>query len=318
MSKIYKYANYEAAFKIINDERVLLNPPSKFKDITDSTIHISKKTTEKTINLMENYGVFRGISDVFESVYKDLKSFDKFIVGWYKFRLNILRKLLKKDKTYSSLPFMKSIYKLCAHKLPSLDDIRQISEFKFKNETIPYIQNIRSKARITCFSKSYDNIYCWNEHANGHNGVCIEYEEERNFFKEVKYENKSTDLDIYKATQKVLAYHFLKEELTYRDEQYSNYMLKPFYTKRSEYKPEQEIRCLLSDTESPSIGYIYEGEKRYLHMVPKRVYIGCNMVDSQRALELIKLCDEKGIPISYMSFDIFKGKMFATKSPAEW
>lgn len=318
MSKIYKYANYEAAFKIINEERVLLNPPSKFKDITDSTIYITKKTAGKTINLMENYGVFIGISEVFDSVYKDLKSFDKFIVRWYKFRLNILKKLLKKDKTYSSLPFMKTIYKVFACKLPSLDEIRKASEWKFYNDTIPYIQDIRSKARITCFSKSFDSMYCWNEHANGHNGVCIEYEEDRKFFKEVVYKNKNSDLDIYKATQKVLAHHFLKEELTFQDEQFANYILQPFYTKRLEYQPEEEIRCLLSDTESSHIGYICEKEKRFLHMVPKRVYIGCNIIDGQKTVELIKLCESKGIPISYMNFDISKGKVFAIKSPAEW
>ena len=301
--KIYKYSNLESATKIINQSRVLLNSPYNFKDITDSLINISAKTQKKTIKLIENYGMFKLLYDFIFSLDLSKPFRGKWLVKWVKWEMSIYLKALNKDKVYSPMGMLNLIYYLLRKKLPSIEELTKEAEYLYVNRTIPSIVSLRQKARISCFSKTPTNLYCWNEHANGHNGVCIEFDEDRTFFKEVEYSSKNEEMDIYKATAKILAYNVLKQELTYHEKQFADAMLRPFFVKNISYKPEDEIRCLLSDNESEKIGFMVEGSKAYLKMRITRVYIGCRIPNSQELLDFLKLCDKKRIPISYMNFE---------------
>lgn len=301
--RIYKYSNLESATKIIDKERVLLNSPYNFKDITDSLINISKKAERKTIKLIENYGMFQFLHDFVYSLDLTKPFKGKGIIKWVRWEMSIYLKTLSLEKVYSPMKFLDFIYWLLKKKLPKIEEITKDAEYLYTHKTIPNIVALRNKARISCFSKTPDNLYCWNEHANGHNGVCIEFEEDRKFFKEVEYTKKNEEMDIYNSTAKIIAYNVLKQELTYQEKEFADTMLRPFFVKNISYKPEDEIRCLLSDNESEKIGYEVEGDKTFLKMKISRVFIGCRIPNNNELLEFLRLCEKKNIPISYVNFD---------------
>lgn len=315
--KIYKYSNLESASKIIEQERVLLNSPYNFKDITDSLINISPKAQKKTIKLIENYGMFKFLYDFIYSLNLSKPFRGKALVKWVKWEITLYLKTLNIEKIYTPMRMLNFIYFLLKAKLPALDELTKEAEYLYANKTIPNIVSLRQKARISCFSKTSTNMYCWNEHANGHNGVCIEFEEERPFFKEVEYSSKNEEMDIYNSTAKILAYNVLKQELTYHEKQFADTMLRPFFVKNISYKPEDEIRCLLSDKESENIGYVVEGSKTFLKMKITRVFIGCRIPNSQELLDFLKLCDKKGIPISYVNFEAGNKRLVALTNTPE-
>lgn len=301
--KIYKYSNLESATKIIEQERVLLNSPYNFKDITDSLINISPKAQKKTIKLIENYGMFKFLYDFIYSLDLSKPFRGKALVKWVKWEMSLYLKTLDIEKNYTPMRMLNFIYFLLKAKLPTLDELTKEAEYLYANKTIPNIVSLRQKARISCFSKTSTNMYCWNEHANGHNGVCIEFEEDRKFFKEVEYTKKNEEMDIFNSTAKILAYNVLKQELTYQEKEFADTILRPFFVKNISYKPEDEIRCLLSDNESEKIGYEVEGDKTFLKMKISRVFIGCRIPNNNELLEFLRLCEKKNIPISYVNFD---------------
>lgn len=301
--KIYKYASLDTAFKILEQERVLLNPPSKFKDIKDSTINISNKTQKRTIDLIKNYGMFKAIYDFAYSLDLSGKFRGKGVIKWFKWQCSLYLKALSLNKTYEPMKMMNFIYFLLRKRLPEIEELLKNAEYLYKYKTIPNIIDVRQKARITCFSKTPTNLYCWNEYGDGHRGICFEFEEDRDFFKEVIYSDKNEEMDIYNATAKILAYNLLGEELTYKEKDFSNAMLRPFFVKSTMYRKEDEVRCLLSSNESEKIGYVVEKDKTYLKMKIKRVYVGCRISDAHKIVEFLRECDSKNIPITYLDFN---------------
>lgn len=310
--KIYKYADFKSAEKILVSESVRLNPPSKFRDITDSQINISKRAQRKTIKLIQNYAIFKGLYSFMFSLDLSKKFRGKRIVNLVKREMNIYLKYLSIKKTYKPMKFLNIIYWLCKKKDPNLEVTMEEAEEAYVRNTIPNIRNLRQKARITCFSKSETNLYCWGEYADGHKGVCFEFEDGRHFFQPVVYKRKSEEMDIYRATSKVLAYSLLGIRLTYQERDFADAMLRPFYIKNNDYKPEDEVRCVLSDNESERIGYYVQDGYSYLRMNIKRVFIGCKLANSYELLDFLRLCDKKGIPVSYMSFDNKNNKVIST------
>ncbi len=301
--KIYKYASLDTAFKILEQERVLLNSPYKFKDITDSLINISKKAERKTIKLIQNYGMFKGLYDFVHSLDLTKPFRGKGLVKWVKWEMKIYLKALSLDKIYKPMRFLNLMYFIFRRKLPEIEELMKRSEYLYATKTIPNIVGLRQKARISCFSKTPTNMYCWNEHAEGHNGICIEFEEDRSFFEDVEYANESAEMDIYYTTARILAHNLLNQELTYHDKDFAKAMLRPFFVKNISYKPEDEVRCLLSDNEPRTVGYVVEDRKTFLKMKITRVYVGCRIPNGDELLKFLKLCDAKSIPISYMNFN---------------
>lgn len=314
--KIYKYSSLDKAIKIVDKSRVLLNSPYNFKDITDSLINISHKAQKRTINLIENYGMFLALYNFFYSLDLSKPFRGKWLAKFVKKEMSIYLKLLNKNRVYKPMRMLKIIYYLVKRKMPSIEELKLRAEYLYQNRTIPNIRSLRGKARISCFSKTSTNLYSWDVHGDGHKGICIEFEENRHFFKEVQYSTKEEEMDIYYATAKVLAYNFLEQDLTYHEKDFADVMLRPFFIKNISYKPEDEIRCLLSDTESEKIGYAVEGQNTFLKMKITRVFIGCKTPNSQELLDFLKLCDSRNIPISYMTFDpTNKGLKPITNSP---
>ena len=120
--KIYKYSTLESATKIIEQERVLLNSPYNFKDITDSLINISAKTQKKTIKLIENYGMFKFLHDFIFSLDLSKPFRGKGLVKFVKWEMSIYFKALNKDKIYSPMGMLNFVYYLLRKKLPSVEE----------------------------------------------------------------------------------------------------------------------------------------------------------------------------------------------------
>lgn len=76
-------------------------------------------------------------------------------------------------------------------------DIIQIQSFDFQNEVLNHISRLYG---IACFSTSSKNLLLWSHYANSHQGICIQFVLDNNFFEsakhfEVKYSNKRPVID---------------------------------------------------------------------------------------------------------------------------
>ena len=95
----------------------------------------------------------------------------------------------------------------------------------------------KGKFKICCFSKSYSNYLLWSYYAQGHSGVCIEYEVKelpQNVIKKcVKYRKSIPTFDSAK-TDKEQAIDCLTQKLTF-------------------WRKEEEIRLLLYDSPDPDV-----------------------------------------------------------------
>lgn len=301
--KIYKYASFEKAKLILGQERVLLSPPTSFKDIYDSLLFITSSEKEKTIKLIDNYFAFKIISDFIKGCKYKLPFFQQRLINFVKWEMKIFDKATRLDKNYEPMLFMNFFSKVFRENIPDLKISYNEAVRVFNKEKFPEICSMRSKARISCFSKTYDNLHMWNEYCNGHNGICFEFEEDRPFFKEVEYSKKPFNLEIYKATSRILGFNYLNEMPTYRDKKLRDILLKPFFVKTDDYRCEDEIRCLLSDNEPNVEGYVAEKDGTYLKLKITRIFVGCRVPNSQELLDFLKLAQSKGIDISYMTPD---------------
>jgi hypothetical protein len=98
----------------------------------------------------------------------------------------------------------------------------------------------KARYRISCFSKGYEGILLWSHYANGHKGICLEYEVEaeglssgHSELAEVQYASFLANLD-YSMTAQEQARLFLLRKLT-------------------PWKYEKEVRLLCEDSQPHTV-----------------------------------------------------------------
>lgn len=296
---IYKYATLESAINIIKTRAVVLNSPDKFNDPFDSKLDINDKEIKHSIQLVENYLLFKTLSYIVENNNIPMNCFQKLIFGVLKKEIQFTRKLIQKDKRYTKMPMFNLVINVFSSLNEEFANIVKTSEAKFKDEIAPSIFEMRKKARISCFSKRKDSILMWSHYADSHRGVCLEIEENRSFFKDVIYTNEKHGLDLMHATARVLAGDFVGNPIDYSDKKFSEKMLAPFFYKSKDWSYEEEVRCVLSDKEDNVDGYYFDDGRTLLKIKIKRILVG-SRANSDKLQELFRLANNRNIPIVYM------------------
>lgn len=168
--------------------------------------------------------------------------------------------------------FLKSKNKLANTEINSVedipkDDIKQIHQASEKH--LKAQQNkILTQTGCTCFSEINDNILLWSHYADGHKGICLEFDTSFPLFakvKDVKYSQRFPSMDPIKM-------------LFGSNDEISEEWLKPLCTKYECWGYEKEWRVF---HEEPNIEYGYSVEAL------KSVYFGLSV--SYTDLEIVCL-----------------------------
>ena len=299
---IYKYASLNSAIKIIKNGSVLLNTPDNFNDPFDSIINITEEEKQKVLDLTINYFTFRVFCDFIKRDDLNLTKAQKALFNTIKLEVAAYTKIIKKAKTYNMLPFFNDMVNYFAEVNDDILAAKEAVKAKLENEIIPSLKEMRSKARISCFSCKNDSILMWSHYADSHQGVCFEFEENRNFFQKVHYSKKRVNISLSDAISRVLAFDFVNEKISYKDKKFSKTMLKPLYTKSKEWSYEREVRCVLSDSEPNTPGFLWIDGKNFIKMKITRIYIGTKAYGDNLS-ELLYLAENRKIPVTFMKED---------------
>lgn len=156
------------------------------------------------------------------------------------------------------------------------------------------LKNIASKIIISCFSKKNNEILMWSHYADGHKGICFEFEFENNrdFF-EVIYNRKRKKIDLKELLYRIFYMMNLNEQTP--DKALIKLLSFPFIVKSKDWNYEEEIRCIKSVDE----GLEELSRGKYLCSLEgkiARIYLGCNV--SKENEDVIRaICKEKGIEV---------------------
>lgn len=152
---------------------------------------------------------------------------------------------------------------------------RQLIRDAEKQETVDYyLKRLRNNFKVSCFSKSYEDVLLWSHYAKKHSGICIGFD-----FPPV-YENKFILCPIRysKVIKKVDGGVDMRRLIPY------------WLTIKSErWCYEQEIRAI-AESQTPNEPYEYINyDAKYI----KKVIFGCNVKDEKikEAKEKIKRSD---------------------------
>jgi len=153
---------------------------------------------------------------------------------------------------------------------------------------------------VSCFTRTLDSILMWSYYANGHKGICYEFdipddEYQAMDFSEVNYTEERPEIKIHITTQ--------NSEDKKNDDQESNYIKKSIHhiitTKSNVWKHENEIRLFLKDKKLELI------DKQYIDLsLPfiSKIFLGALVNNNDK--DLIKqYALSKNIPVYQMEID---------------
>lgn len=165
------------------------------------------------------------------------------------------------------------------------------------------MESMKDLPLITCFSKRNDSMLMWSHYANGHSGVCIEYERPDNseLFIDVEYSKNKKFVKMKKLTSIFLGNKLIGQDVNLDKYSEAKDFLTPFYTKSLDWEHEKEVRFIvlrshaLANENIQIVDGVY-----YLKLRPKRIYLWCNAVNVRGYKSLIKLAKRKNIEIVQM------------------
>lgn len=298
--KMYKYCSVNTAYEILKKNRVLLNEPSHFNDPFDSIIKINEEDRKKSSELIVNYMMFDKLIKMAKKA--KLTGFQHALLHSIEEKLEFCKALIKKTNRYDvSFEEFNDVLKRLLHNKAEYASLLKRADEIYEG-VVSKIEKIKDKARISCFSARNDSILMWSHYADSHTGVCLEFEEDRKFFKKVLYSDDKHYFELYDISSICLAHHFTKTPMTFQEEQYADKMLKPFYTKSTDWSYEKEIRCVLSNDEPNTPGYIYDDNKCFLTMNITKVLIGTR-ANPKEINRLLLLAKRRNVPVVFMKED---------------
>lgn len=161
------------------------------------------------------------------------------------------------------------------------------------------IKDMGNDFGIASLSETNNSILMWGHYANGHKGICIEYDL-KSFLKQ-----KYVFIPVL-YTETIPRLHSLD------DSEGFNYVLHCLITKSKDWEYEAEWRCLQVRTEC---GSKWTGDGALMGAIePSAIYIGCkaeeNLINDVKAY-----CSEKNIPAYQMSPGSKEFKLNAEKLP---
>ncbi len=298
--KLYKYCLVKPGLEIIRKSRVLLSNPSNFNDPFDSIFDIDEKEINKAKEIILNYEMFKGLYQTFHR--NDLKlssSAQKVIIAILRKEFDVCRQLMMKTKTYEMVPSLNSSLKRLSNLNPALKVKIDKIYRQFEKEAIDPVKVVADQALISCFSKIPDSILMWSHYSNSHRGICLEIEENRPDFRDVVYSKKRAKFDVNDIIKRILAADYLNTQMDTSNNDFNYKILKPFFTKSTDWEYEKEVRCVLSRNNPNIEGFDVDDCLPYLDIKITKIYVGINIKDDDLN-EVLKLAYHRGIPVVYM------------------
>lgn len=326
--KIYKYISLESAVSILKSGGVALSNPKDFNDPNDCSFVQDNKDKVKIEKLVTDYFTYKVVSELVSLNKIKLNKFSKVILSGLQKEINAMKWLLKKNPYFNRIPGFNLIAKMIGSKSKDLDVLVAKDKKEFQEKIDEAVSNAKETALISCFSKRNNSILMWSHYANSHKGVCIEYERPYSIdFKDVTYKQKRPHIKMYKAVSHAIALDILgKKETDDETTLHLKETLDPFFVKSTDWRYEEEVRCLYSKTKlNDNIKY---DNKRYILNIgcPTAIYIGCKTAGDELD-HLYRLAENRGIPVYFMkksedTFDVvvdkeYKYKPNARKKPQE-
>ena len=158
----------------------------------------------------------------------------------------------------------------------------------------------RASVGVICFTSSGDNILMWSHYANNHEGICIEFDLENNFFNG-KYKDSSFSVfsesklkDHYANIGIINEVKYSEERPTFLDPSEISYNTEFWFVKSKNWAYENEYRILL-----PTDHAIREKDMLFYKMdkaAIKSVIVGCQMPVKAKK-EIFDLCYPLGIKV---------------------
>ena len=273
--KLYRYRSAEKIERLkdeIVNGRIFMSSPLNMNDPFDSC------------SLLENNKptVYVHDKEIYKERFKEI--LDK----------NTFNKIFKDDNWFEKLT------ESVASKYVSLEEIDEAKEKALKT-LMQGIEDINSEInetinrtyRFGCFTQSKTNLPMWNHYANGHKGVCLEYDTTEinniiniNVLFPVKYVDKLPDgISLMKAQDELRMEYFLMHKL--RDWSYEN-ECRSIYNIGFWYKDPSEV----------SYEILKKGASIYFAL-PSKVYLGAKISDFDEE-QIRKWCSEHRIPVQKM------------------
>lgn len=295
---LYKYCSIDSAIKILNSSSILLNEPANFNDPFDSAFAVDKSNIDKAKKLMVNYYIFLELDKLTKRKDLSLNGSQKVLLATVSKEINACKMMIIKSKSYTMMPLFNKAFDWFLKKNPAANNAITKAMNDLDAVIAKTLDEIRAMARITCFSKRNDSILMWSHYASSHEGVCIEFENDKDIFKEVKYQKRKAKLDLFEVAQRILAYNFIGKPVELEGK-IANKILNPFFIKSTDWSYEEEVRCVLSRNETNINNLELKDDILFLKLKIKRIFIG-SKAKKEELTDLICLAEDKDIPIVYM------------------
>lgn len=165
---------------------------------------------------------------------------------------------------------------------------KTIAILRNSNERNKFFRETKNKYKISCFSKTYDNVLMWSHYANKNSGVCIGFEfpieplPKDFIICPVIYKDVVVPFDAYANPHRII-FHWL-------------------LTKSHHWEYEQEVRAIIKENSRKlSADGIYEIEKGWI----KEIIFGCKVStkEVEKTIRLIRKNGYKNILIKKMSIN---------------
>lgn len=299
--KIYKYASLESAVRILQSGSVVLSNPEDFNDPNDCAFVQDPHDKEKAEKLVTDYFIYKTISNPPSSKDIKLTKFSKFTLFILQKEMKAMKIILKKNPYFDRIPGFNLIARIMNSSSEKINDLVSTAKHDFQCKIEKAIEDTKSRALISCFSKRNNSILMWSHYASYHQGVCLEYERPNTIdFKDVKYINSRPYIKMYKVISHAIALDILgKKEVDEKDLVHLKDTLDPFFVKSTDWQYEEEVRCLYSNNKL-SKNITYDGRRYFLKMdYPTAIYIGCK-ADGDELDHLYRLAKNRNIPVYFM------------------
>lgn len=316
MSKIYKYASLNSTIAILKSGGVALSSPKDFNDPNDCSFVQDKKDKEKIERLITDYFIYKIITELVSLNKLTLNKSSRAILSGLQKEMDAMKWILEKNPYFDRIPGFNLIAKMIGNKSKEIDALVVKAKKDFQSKFDVAVNSAKESALISCFSKRNNSILMWSHYANSHKGVCIEYDRPDSIdFKDVEYKNERPYIHMYKAVSHAIALDILEKKES--EDEITSYLketLDPFFVKSSDWKYEEEVRCLYSKNK-PNDKIEFDGRRYILNIgYPTAIYIGCKTAGEELD-HLLWLANNRGIPVFFMkesedTFDVVVDKEY--------
>ncbi len=306
--KLYKYINANDAIKILENNTIVYNNPLNFNDPFDSKIYIDEKQYKKAMNLIVNYVYDREYKKIIYGIYPKLANKkDRTLLKSNFLTYKVYEKNAEMTKKYIPIKVKKYIERasFICQRLGKFSQSQQEELDKLNEITTHYkevisdtfetqLKSIASKIIVTCFSKNYNEILMWSHYADGHKGVCFEFEFEntQDFF-EVTYNKKRKKLNLKELLYRI--FYMMNQNEQTSGEALIKLLSFPYIVKYKDWNYEEEVRCIKPLSE----GLEELSKGKYLCSIEgkiNKIFLGCN-ISKENEDKIRSFCKEKGIEV---------------------